>query len=259
MDAGVYATQADGFVHSLVVLAMGEACWLVPAADGQHLRVEPAALDAVRRQLACFDRESVGWPPRLVVDAAPVRLRVPLSPLCWVLGVLAVFWAQGRWPGLTEAGELDADRVLHHGEWWRAASALWLHGDVGHVVSNAGGGWLVFSAVVMTFGSGAGWWWIAVSAVTGNLAAVALHAGDDYRSLGASTAVFAGLGLLTGRALRVLSRSGPPRRWRAMGVPLASGLGVLGLFGAGGVNIDVLAHATGFVAGLAMGWAAGGR
>jgi len=259
VDAGVYATQADGFVHSLVVLAMGEACWLVPVADGHHLRVEPGALDAVRRQLACFDRESVGWPPRLVVDTAPVRLRAPLSPLCWVLGVLAVFWAQGRWPGLTEAGELDADRMLHHGEWWRVGSALWLHGDVGHVVSNAGGGWLVFSAVVMTFGAGAGWWWIAVSAVTGNLAAVALHAGEDYRSLGASTAIFAGLGLLTGRALRVLSRSGPPRRWRAMVVPLASGLGVLGLFGAGGVNIDVLAHATGFVAGLTVGWAAGGR
>ena len=258
VDAGVYATQAEGFVHSLVVLAMDEACWLVPASDGHHLRVEPAALDAVRQQLACFDRESVGWPPKPVVDAAPVRLHAPLSPLFWVLGVLAVFWAQGTWPGLTEAGVLDADRVFHHGEWWRAASALWLHADVGHLVSNAGGGWLVFSAVVATFGLGAGWWWLTVSAVMGNLAAVALHAGGDYRSLGASTAIFAGLGLLTGRALRVMSRSEPSRRWRTMGVPLASGLGVLGLFGAGGVNIDVLAHATGFVAGLVMGWAAGG-
>ena len=258
VDAGVYTTQAEGFVHSLVVLAMGEACWLVPAADGHHLRVEPGALETARRQLACFDRESVGWPPKPVVDNAPVRLHAPLSPLFWVLGVLAVFWAQGAWPGLTEAGALDADRVFHHGEWWRAASALWLHADVGHLVSNAGGGWLVFSAVVATFGLGAGWWWLTASAVMGNLAAVGLHAGEDYRSLGASTAIFAGLGLLTGRALRVMSRSGPSRRWRTMGVPLASGLGVLGLFGAGGVNIDVLAHATGFVSGLVMGWAAGG-
>lgn len=259
VDAGVYATQAEGFVHGLVVLAMGEACWLVPADDGHHLRVEPEALDEVRRQLACFDRESVGWPPRAVVDDAPVRLRVPLSPLIWVLGVLVVFWAQGVWPELTAAGVLDADRMFHNGEWWRAASALWLHGDIGHLVSNAGGGWLVFSAVVATFGLRAGWGWLAVSAVAGNLAAAALHAGTDYRSLGASTAIFSGLGLLTGRALRVLGRSGPPRRWRAMVVPLASGLGVLGLFGAGGVEVDVLAHATGFGAGLVVGWTAGVR
>jgi membrane associated rhomboid family serine protease len=259
VDAGVYATPAEGFVHSLVVLAMGEACWLVPAADGHHLRVEPAALDAARRQLACFDRESVGWPPRPVVDAVPMRKQAPLSPLVWVLGVLAVFWAQGKYPGLTEAGLLDAHRMFAQGEWWRAATALWLHADVGHLVSNAGGGLLVFSAVVATFGWAAGGGLLAGSAITGNLAAVLLHAGDEYRSLGASTAVFAGLGLLTGRAIRVMGRSAGPRRWRALWVPLASGLAVLGLFGAGGVNIDVLAHATGFGAGLAMGFAASGR
>ena len=122
------------------------------------------------------------------------------------------------------------------------------------------GGLLVFSAMVATFGAGAGWWLLAGAAITGNLVAVAMHHGDDYRSLGASTAVFAGLGLLTGRAIRVVVRAGEGRgrRWRALAVPLASGLVVLGLFGAGGVNIDVMAHATGFVSGLATGFAAGG-
>ncbi len=255
VDAGVYATHAEGLVHSLVVLAMGETCWLIEAADGHHLRVESAALNAVRHQLACFDRESVGWPPRSVVDASPVLRHVPLSPLLWVLSVLVMFWAQGHWPGLTDVGCLDAKRVFAQGEWWRAGTALWLHADLGHVVSNAGGGFLVFSAVVVTFGLGAGWRWLVASAIAGNVMAAAMHYGDDYRSLGASTAIFSGLGLLAGRAMRVImiSRAGHPQRWRALVVPLAAGLAVLGLFGAGGVNIDVLAHATGFAAGLIMG------
>lgn len=258
VDAGVYATHNEAFQHSLVVLAMGEACWLIEAEDGHHLRVEPSALDTVRQQLAHFDRESIGWPPKFAADVVPIRRNLPLSPWFWVLALFAVFWAQGEWPGLTDATLLDARRVFEHGEWWRAATALWLHGDLGHLISNSGGGLLVFSAVVATFGLGAGWFLLTGAAVAGNLAAVMLHYGDDYRSLGASTAIFAGLGLLSGRAARVLARSDHPGRWRAMVLPLASGLAVLGLFGAGGVSIDVLAHATGFGAGLFTGYAAAG-
>jgi membrane associated rhomboid family serine protease len=256
VDAGVYATHAEGFSRSVVVLAMGEACWLVEAEDGHHLRVEPGALGAVQHQLACYERESLGWPPRPVTDGVPVRKHVPLSPLLWVLSVMAAFWAQTKWPRLTDAALLDSRRVFDQGEWWRTGSALWLHGDIGHLVSNAGGGFLVFSAVVATFGLGAGWRRLVASAIAGNGVAVALHHGEAYRSLGASTAVFAGLGLLVGRAVRVMNHSSHPYRWRALMVPLVAGLAVLGLFGAGGVNIDVLAHATGFGAGLALGFIA---
>lgn len=261
VDAGVYGTHAEGLEHGLVVLAMGAVCWLVETEDGHHLRVVPGALDAVRHQLACFDRESVGWPPVTIRDVASPARRVPLSPLLWVLGVFAAFWAQGRWSGMTEAALLDSGRVFGQGEWWRAFSALWLHGDLDHLISNAGSGLLAFSAVAMTFGTAAGWRWLLLSAVAGNLAAVALHHDDAYRSLGASTAVFAALGLLTGRAFHVQLRAGAARRsWgRAWWGPLATGVVVLGLFGAGGVDIDVLAHATGFGAGLVAGFIAGGR
>jgi membrane associated rhomboid family serine protease len=249
-DAGVYATLEDGFEHSLVVLAMGEACWLIPSEAGHHLRVDATVLPAVRQQLACFDRERIGWPPRPAVDHVPRRAHAPLSPLLWVLAVIAVFWAQEKVPGLTDAGLLDARRVFDLGEWWRPVTALWLHDDIGHLISNVVSGFLVFSAVVGTFGPRAGWRLLAGAAVAGNVAVVTLHYGEGYRSLGASTAIFAGLGLLVGRAVRVMSRSGHPHLWRTMLVPLAAGLAVLGLYGAGGMHTDVLAHATGFGAGL---------
>jgi membrane associated rhomboid family serine protease len=170
--------------------------------------------------------------------------------LLWVLAVIAAFWAQAKITGLTDAGLLDARRVFAHGEWWRVVTALWLHDDIGHLVSNTVSGFLVFSAVVGTFGPGAGWSLLAASAIAGNLAVVTLHYGEEYRSLGASTAIFAGLGLLVGRAVRVMSRSSHPHFWRTVLVPLAAGLAVLGLYGAGGMRTDVLAHATGFGAGL---------
>ena len=254
VEAGVYATYEEGFEHSIVMLAMGETCWLVSTDRGHHLLVELTALDAARRQLAFFDRERIGWPPRPFVDDAPRSMRLSASPLVWVLGVCAVYWAQGERSGLTEAGLLDARRVFGHGEWWRAWTALWLHADVGHLVSNVASGWMVFSAVVTTFGQRVGWSLIVGAAITGNLATVALHAGDDYRSLGASTAVFAALGLLVGRAVRVTSRSGHPHRLRTLLTPLFAGLIVLGLYGAGGVQVDVLAHAMGFGAGLLFGF-----
>lgn len=256
VEAGVYATYEEGFEHSLVVLAMGETCWLVSTDGGHHLRVEPTALDAAHQQLACFDRERIGWPPPPFVDETPLNKHAALSPLLWVISVCAVYWAQGRRPGFTEAGLLDARRVFEHGEWWRAWTALWLHADIGHLLSNATSGFLVFSAVMATFGLYAGWGLIAGSAIAGNLLTIAIHAGDDYRSLGASTAVFSALGLLVGRAVHVMSRSGHPHRWRTTLTPLFAGLIVLGLYGAGGVEVDVLAHASGFGAGLLFGFLA---
>ena len=44
---------------------------------------------------------------------------------------------------------------------------------------------------------------IAIAAVAGNFAIAGLNYPGPYRSIGASTAVFAGLGLLTGRAIQL--------------------------------------------------------
>ena len=256
-EAGVYPTAAEGFEHGLVVLAMGQPYWLLPSGGQFRLLVEPQALGAVLRELACYDRESIGWPPRPHAEN-PLRRFELATPLLWALLVMASYCGQGLWPGrLEDAGALDAQAVFDRGEWWRLGTALFLHADLGHLVSNELSGVFAFSAVLSTMGRRRGWLLLALSSVTGNLAIAALNYPGPYRSLGASTAIFAGLGLLTGRAIRAVRRGGRPHRWQAVFAPFAAGITLLGLFGAGGIHIDVGAHATGFAAGLIWGFAGG--
>jgi len=251
---GDYATYAEAFARSVVVLATGHECWIVPDGERQALLVPSAAEPLVTEQLIRYERESLRWPPAPLEDPAPHGALPIVSPLLWAMTVLTVFRFQAGHPGWWREGVLDPAALFGRGEWWRAATALFLHADAEHVIANLLGGMLAFPAVLSTIGRGRGWLFIAVAAILGNFGVAALNAGRDYRSLGASTAIFAAVGLLTGRAVRViLAHRDRPGRWRAIFVPAAAGCIVLALYGAGTGNVDVPAHACGFVAGIALG------
>jgi membrane associated rhomboid family serine protease len=257
-EAGGYATTAEGFERGLVVLSMGLPYWLVPAEGGYRLLVESRFAEAVREEIASYEREKIGWPPRPVVPPSSKWGRAMLTPLLWALAVLAVFYAQNASPGRWEAkGAMDARAVFHDGEAWRALTALFLHWDLEHLISNLIPGLFVFTSVVSVMGVARGWLLVLLASAAGNLAVAGVHYPGPYRSLGASTAIFAGLGILTGRAIRRIAGGQAPRHWRPILVPLASGAALLGWFGTGGVDTDVPAHAAGFGAGLILGFLAG--
>jgi membrane associated rhomboid family serine protease len=138
------------------------------------------------------------------------------------------------------------------GQWWRAVTALTLHADAGHVLAN-----LVFGAVFgllagRALGGGVAWLVIVAAGVLGNLANAWVRP-PEHVSIGASTAVFASLGMLVAHALYHWrdERGTGLRRWR----PLVGGLLLLAYTGVGGPRTDVVAHVTGFLAGLLIGWA----
>ena len=255
VEVGVYPTERAAFDRGLVVLAVGQPYWTATTGAGVHLLVEPEIAPHVRAQLTRFERESVGWPPRPLVENTSYPTDV-ITPLIWALAVLTIFQQQATRPEWVKMGVLDAKAIFERGEWWRPATALWLHGDGAHVVSNALSGVFLFTAVLKTFGRAAGWLWIAVAAVVANLAVAAFAYPVAYRSLGASTAIFAGLGLLTGRMVGALTRTDRRQRGRAVTVALGSGLVVLALYGAGGgaAHVDIGAHIAGFGAGLGLGF-----
>lgn len=259
-EAGRYASAEAGFEHGLVVLAMGREYWLrEEGAEDYRLLVPAEAAEAARGQLELFDRESAGWPPAPAGAAssergeqAAKRWRGALFlALLWAWAEMAVFAAQQRWPGLTEAAAMDARGVFGRGEWWRPATALFLHADAAHLFSNLAGGVFLFATVVSAWGKRRGVALLGLSAIVANLLVAAVYYPAEYFSLGASTAVFAALGLLTGRALRAVVAGA--RSWRAWLAPAGAGLTLLMLYGAGEGRVDVPAHAAGFAAGLAVG------
>jgi membrane associated rhomboid family serine protease len=255
VEAGVYATASDGFEHGLVVLAAGAPYWLVPGPEGHRLLVEAAVAARVRVQLARFDRESAHWPPKPLVFANPHATDL-ITPLLWAAVVLVVHYQQQTRPQWAEAGALDAAGIFDRGEWWRVGTALWLHADGGHAVSNALMGVLLFTAVLKTLGAVPGWLWVAAAGLGGNLVVAAVNYPGPYRSLGASTAIFGGLGLLTGHMVKLLAGSGHPHRGRAIFVARGAGVVVLALYGAGGARVDLGAHLAGFLVGLVGGYVA---
>ena len=257
VEAGVYATMAEADEHGLVMLAAGHAYWVDENAGQFRLLVEPPAMTAARHHLAAYDRERLTWPPPPIVDPWRPGKGDRLTPLLWCASVLILFNVSHNSPAWFDRGALDSQAVFGGGEWWRIFTALFLHADAGHVISNALSGILVFSATLSTFGRLRGWALLLVASAIGNLAVAGINFPGPYSSVGASTAIFAGVGLLTGRAICVAWRSRHPHRWRAMFGPLAAGLTVLALHGAGGQRVDVGAHLTGFCAGLALGFVAG--
>ena len=257
VPVGEFSSYAEGSERGLVVLAMGLPYWLVAVENRFVLLIERGSEAAVADQLARFEREIVGWPPAPFQPAAARGGAPLLTPVLWGLSLIAAFGAQQHFPAWAAAGSLDAAALFDRSEWWRPVTALFLHGDVGHLVSNLVPGVFVCSAVLSTFGRRLGWLLLALTSIGGNLASAAIRHPAPYDSVGASTAIFAGLGLLTGRALLQARHSPQAHRWRGVFVPLGAGLILLALFGAGGPRVDLGAHLCGFVAGLVGGAANG--
>jgi rhomboid protease GluP len=145
-------------------------------------------------------------------------------------------------------GDLDAGAAR---EWWRAVTALTLHLDQEHLLGNVLFGVVAGIAAGRLLGPGLAWASILGAAALANYLEI-LIAPVTHRAVGASTAVFATLGLLAGMAWRqrLTLRERLWYRW----APLIAGICLLTLLGAGNAHVDVLGHALGFILGIGVGW-----
>lgn len=142
----------------------------------------------------------------------------------------------------------SADRILS-GEWYRTATALFLHADSMHLIGNVMGLGLFATAVCSTAGFGVGALMILVAGMAGNLCNAFLFQ-TGHHAIGASTAVFGAVGITAAHQFVMIQRR---RRHRLQGwVALGGGLALLGMLGSG-LNTDLTAHFFGFVAGLFFG------
>lgn len=201
-------------------------------------------------ELRLYDDENPPARPRPVrkisyQDAVPgvVGYVLVVSAIAWLAGYSA--FGQNWF----EAGRVDGV-LIRGGEWWRTITALTLHSGARHIVGN-----LVFGVFFGFFagrlmGSGVAWLAIVAAAAAGN-AANTLLLESAHRSIGASTAVFAALGLVAGYVWR--GQLMAQDRWSYRYGPIVGGLALLMFTGTGGENTDIGAHLLGFVCGFLAG------
>jgi len=205
--------------------------------------------DAVE-QLRLYDDENppvVPKPQKRVTyqDAVPGVVGY-FMVVCVVAGLAGYSYFGYDW---FAAGRVDGD-LIRNGEWWRTITALTLHSGARHLVGN-----LVFGMFFGLFagrllGSGVAWLAIVVAGAMGNVTNTLLLE-STHRSIGASTAVFAALGLVAGFVWR--GQLMAQDRWSYRYGPIVGGLALLMFTGTGGPDTDIGAHLLGFVCGFGTG------
>ena len=242
-------SREDVETYGLVLLSHGIVHRAVQGDDGWELRVDPERLLEAQRLIEQYRAENPTEPDP--PDDAFLDYKRSLAGV-WGAALLAVVhvyvYTVADTYFLRGALAASAGRILG-GDWYRAATALLLHADAVHLLGNMAGIAILGSAVCSVMGWGMGWLAILSSGIGGNVMnALVYRAG--HSSIGASTAVFGALGILS--VWQALRRTGKPGLNIKTLMPLGAGVALLGFMGSS-AHTDVLAHLFGFLSGIAIG------
>ena len=236
--------------RQLVLLAVGVVAELLPGEGEFLLQVDAQDAAYAARHLAQYESENRAPPP----PPPPPYLHPHawVGCVCYVVTLVGVAYAVGN--GLVrldafDLGTLDCARV-QAGEWWRAWTALTLHLDGPHLAANLGAGvWFGYLAARQT-GVGTAWFLTVTGAALANLIE-GLTGPPGHSAVGASTAVFTALGLMSAYSWR--ERFHLPQHWGRRWAPLVAGVILLGWTGSAGEGTDLVAHLAGFTTGVLLG------
>lgn len=254
VEVGRFPDEETAHDYGLVVLSAGAGYW-VEEEDGEVvLLVQAGYAGRLKEQLDLYERESVNWPP--TEPEMPEPHPGAYAAMIWVAVFVMAWLCQNRWPGLEDWGMASSD-LIQSGELYRTFTALFLHGDIGHLAGN-----LLFGAVFMHLvarhvGSLRAWAGVLLAGTLGNYLNATVQFSESHYSIGASTAVFGAIGLLVALPLGFGLRYASRMRIRAWVLPVMAGLVFLAWFGTGSDRTDTSAHLMGFACGLPIGLVAG--
>ena len=149
---------------------------------------------------------------------------------------------------MKEVGVVDTHAV-QSGQWWRLFTAVTLHENLPHLLSNATVGFLLLGLAMARYGPGVALLAAYLAGVAGNWASVVIYP-EPHFSLGASGMVTGALGLLTVQSFAL--RRKLPLAAKVLPRAVAAGVLVLVLIGFS-PGSDMLAHVGGFIAGAILG------
>ncbi len=240
--------------HALVLAARAIPHRVVHDRAGFALIVPAGQSIDAMRELRLYADEN---PPAAAPPPRPIEWHGPQPGiLAYAAVLLAVAWLAGAGAFGVDwfaAGRIDGN-LIRDGEWWRTITALTLHANAPHLVGN-----LVFGGLFGLFAGrllGPGVAWLAILACAAAANAINTYAlASTHRAVGASTAVFAALGITAGYVwhARLMSQE----RWAYRLGPIVGAVALLAFTGLGGgapdSNVDIGAHLFGFLCGFAGG------
>jgi rhomboid protease GluP len=222
--------------------------------DGFYVTVQDRDVDRSVHALRAYEEENRDFRPPRVREKLPFESSLA-API--LMAVMAFFFLVTGPVALRSAwflaGTADATRILSD-EPWRAITALTLHADAGHVLGNVLAGAVFLSLLFRRLGPGRGAFLTLIAGALANVANAALHIfilHVPHRSIGASTAVFAAVGLLAATQITI-NRDVVARRWTDRVGPIVGGVALLGLLGSSGQS-DLWAHFLGLAVGALLG------
>ena len=224
-------------------LTKGEGQWRIIVAETNRA--------LAMRQINEYEQECSYWPPKFDLDyIGPSGINIPsfyvaIFLVCFFL-VTGPYDANVIW---FQQGQGDTEKMLS-GEFWRAATALTLHSDFSHIFGNALCCIFLCGAVCQSLGNGVGWLLILLSGVSANTINSLIHQ-PLYRYVGASTAIFAALGILGMLQSIRLYRNSNVYTYRFY-LPLISVFAILSVLGTG-PKADILGHFMGVICGVFCG------
>ena len=249
VEVGRFPAIGEAEQHALVLVASGMPSRLVSHAAGTSLLVASPDAEKARSEIAAYAQENA---PRPSADPALRPLREGIDGALVYCAALLLVDAAARLNAFSAdwlaTGNAQAG-LIQNGEWWRTITALGLHADVGHLLSNMAFGAILGILLAQVLGAGLTWLAIVTSGAIGNGIAAVLYPAD-HAAIGASTAVFGALGLLAALAWgRQAALWRGLRRWR----PIAAAIMLLAFLGVGGERTDVGAHIAGLLTGCVAG------
>lgn len=249
-------TWAQREQWALVLQARGIAHVRARRSTRSYFYVPPLLENIARAELRGYSAESL---PRIVPASSThpwgaAAIFFLLSLMLWH-GLRAGWrpWAaaltslRDPWNDLAALGAADAVRMKVYHEWYRAVTALTLHADSGHLLSNVAFGGIFCVLLCRAMGLGMGLLLTVAGGALGNICNTLARQGAHV-SMGFSTALFAAVGAMSG-SLALKERR---KRGKAL-LPLAAGGAILAMLGTEGERTDYGAHVWGLLSGILLG------
>lgn len=244
------SSRRDCLQHGLVLEALGIQYQIQYASGEYRIVVLSSYAARARTEIEAYAQEN--RTPRYSMTTVPQRGSGWAGVFGYVIVLMLGFALQHKgvfgieW---TEAGKTHAG-LIRAGELWRTVTALSLHSDPAHLMGNIVIGSLIGLFAGQLLGSGLAWISILFAGAGGNLLNAWIRRAG-HTSVGASTAVFAALGIVAAYAWVRRNPTRPSALARY--APIVGAVVLLSYLGTGGERTDVLAHVAGFLVGLLLG------